>query len=131
MKIKIQHSNFISKGLTLSLCLSIGTAFGIISSLGQSTLAQSVNSSQGTNYQNNEQNGLGGGTFGNSFNPLDLIHRSNLSRSRNMGEFDQDTQNNLTSEADKFKKLQQERLLRQEQLQTQPSAPATNPTPNN
>lgn len=131
MKIKIQNSHFIGKSLTLALYLSLGTTFGIISSLGQSSLAQSVNPSSDSNYQNSEQNTLGGGTFGNSFNPLDIIHRANLSRSRDMGEFNQDTQNNLTSEADKFKRLQQERLLQQEQLQKQPSEPLTNPTSGN
>ena len=56
---------------------------------------------------------MGGSTFGNSFNPLDLIHRANLSTGRSTEEFSQESQQNLNNAADEFKRQQQERLNQQ------------------
>jgi hypothetical protein len=101
----------------------------MISSGGKSTLAQSVKPSTADDYQNSEQSVNGMGPLGNSLNPVDIIHRANLSRGRNMGEFNEDTSSGLTSEADKFKRLQRERLLQQEQVQNQPQAESTKTPP--
>jgi hypothetical protein len=121
---KIYHSTLKKLAVTLSLCLGATVVFG------QSTLAQSVNP-QSVNpmdnrdrdgYQSNEQNALGG-SFGNSFDAFDLIHRANMNRGRSAGEFQQDTDSGIRNAADEFKRQQNERLQ-----ERQPEA-VTNPNP--
>jgi hypothetical protein len=78
----------------------------------RSGLAQ-VNATTNNGYQANEQDALTGGTFGNTFNPMDLIHNSNFRRGRNSSEFQEDTQTELQNAADQFKRQQQESLRNQ------------------
>ncbi len=108
---------------TCALALGVIGAIAII----PTTLAQSIDLSDPTpdenTFQNNEQDG-NYGELGNIFNPLDLIHRANLGRSRNAGDFAEDTQTGLNRAAEDFKKLQQQQL----QEFSQPTAvPQTNP----
>jgi hypothetical protein len=73
-------------------------------------------------YQSNEQDSLyGEGLTG--INPLDLIHRAKLNNGRNAAEFDRDSQNNLNNSASEFKRLQQQRILQQNQAT--PTTPET------
>ena len=53
-----------------------------------------------------------------------IIHNANLSRSRNAGEFADDTRRNLQKAADEFKLLQQQRL--QQQINA-PASPGSDP----
>lgn len=101
--------------------LSLG--FGMITCLGQLSLAQTYNPDENT--QPNEESINGTSTFGNSFKPLDIIHRANLGRGRDMSEFNQDSQDNLNDAATEFKRLQQERL------QNSPAENSVNSTPSN
>ena len=106
MKIESQFSSFAYKRLAkITLSLSLGAAFGVISSFGQSTLAQSINP-QGSQYQSNEQDPRNS-TFGN-FNPLQLIHNANLGASRTAEEFNSDMEQSIKDAAAEFKRLQQE-----------------------
>ncbi|MBR8829434.1 MAG: hypothetical protein DSM107014_16315 [Gomphosphaeria aponina SAG 52.96 = DSM 107014] len=107
-----------------TLTLSLGTVLTILASLGQFTLAQSVN--QQDNYQSNEVDSFSGSSLGNgSLNPLDLIHRANLSNGRSVDEFTQDSSANINDAATEFKRKQQE------QLQNQQQQPASLSTPEN
>ncbi|MGK7876485.1 MAG: hypothetical protein AB4426_25280 [Xenococcaceae cyanobacterium] len=112
MKIKSQFSSFAAK---ITLSLSVGAALGIMSSFGQSTLAQSTNPQESDGYQSSEYDSLSGtSTFGNSFNPIDLIHRANLGPGRSAADFSSDLDRNINEAAAEFKRLQQERLLNQQ-----------------
>lgn len=92
--------------LTLSLSLLVGLGFWTESSMAQ------VNPNN-NGYQENEQDAMTGGTLGNSFNPMDLIHNSNFRRSRNSSEFQEDTNSELQNAAEKFKRQQQEAIQNQ------------------
>lgn len=64
-------------------------------------------------FPTNEQN-PNGSSFGNSFNPLDLIHRANMSNGRDAEEFNQDSSKNIKDAAAEFKRLQMQRLNNQQ-----------------
>jgi hypothetical protein len=91
---KIHRFNSKQFAIAFSFCL------GAIAFYGSSSLAQSTNSVNPIDnrdrdgYQSNEQDSMGN-TFGNSFNPFDLIHRANMSRGRTMGEFEQETDSGI------------------------------------
>ncbi len=127
MKIESQFSSFAYKRLAkITLNLSLGAAFGVMSSFGQSTLAQSINpqNPQGSDgYQSNEQD-PGGSSLGN-FDPFQMIHNANLGASRTAEEFNSDMEQGIKDAAAEFKRLQQERMLNQ-----QSGSPA-NPLPEN
>ncbi|XLQ12179.1 MAG: hypothetical protein KPI85_03570 [cyanobacterium endosymbiont of Epithemia adnata isolate EadnSB Bon19] len=98
-----------SINVPLRQLFSILIGFGTVSVIPQIILAQSVDVINEKNgYQSNEQESTG--ELGNIFNPMDLMHRSNLQRSRNAGDFAEDTNNNLNKAAQEFKLIQQKRL---------------------
>ncbi len=68
--------------------------------------------------------GLGGG-----FDPMSLIHNANLSRSRNVADFVDDSQRTLNEAADQFKLLQQQRLQEMQQSTDSATDPAIAPAP--
>jgi hypothetical protein len=99
----------------------LSTVLGIIA-LTPAVFAQTSDPAN-EGYQSNEQDSLyGEGLTG--INPLDLIHRAKLNNGRNSEEFDRDSQNNLNNSASEFKRLQQERILQQNQ-----GTPTTPETP--
>lgn len=101
-------------------CVLIG--LGTVGGIPQMVLAQSIDVINKDNgYQSNEQDPAG--EFGNIFNPMDLMHRSNLQRNRNAGDFAEDTNNNLNEAAQEFKLLQQRRL---QQNSSEPIPDSTN-----
>ncbi|NJM87537.1 MAG: hypothetical protein HC847_10410 [Hydrococcus sp. RU_2_2] len=121
----MKSHNLTSKKLISSLSLLIGSTVGTIALLGQTAFAQQVNSMDNRDrpeYQTNEQNTMGGGFGGNSFNAFDLIHRANMNRGRSMGEFQQETNSGMRSAAEEFKRQQNERLQMENQ-QSGSSAP--------
>lgn len=68
----------------------------------------------------NERSSFYGGGLGNGdFNPMQLIHQSQLGSLKDINEFTQEQNQNLTSEAEKFR-LEQLRRLQQ---QGQPGTP--------
>ena len=112
--------------------------FGIVPSWGEATLAQSTPSPDSpespvlptpTNTperDNSNREGVSGERrLGGSLNPFDLIHNSNLSRTRSLGEFAEDTEKNINSAAEEFKRL------RLQQLQEQPGEFSPDAAPEN
>ncbi|WP_267383701.1 hypothetical protein [Cyanobacterium sp. uoEpiScrs1] len=88
---------------------SILISLGLISGIPRVMLAQPIDVIDEENgYQNREQDPAG--ELGNIFNPMNLMHRSNLERSRNAGDFAEDTNNNLNKAAQEFKLIQQRKL---------------------
>ncbi|GBF82254.1 hypothetical protein [Aphanothece sacrum] len=86
----------------------IFTLLGILGGLTPLTLAQltnSVDKNVSTSNQNSDKDELQ-----NFFNPLDIMHRANLERSRDGQEFADDTRNSINKAAEEFKRLQQQRL---------------------
>ncbi len=69
---------------------------------------------EGGEFQKNSVDSLGESSFGGGFDPLQLIHNHNLRRSRGGAEFAEDSEVNLNNAAEQFKKLQQQRLLEQQ-----------------
>jgi hypothetical protein len=93
----------------------ITVALGTLLLNTPSVCAQSLSTSTSDgNFQSNEYDTTSGGSFGNSFNPLDLIHRANMSNGRDSQEFGQDSAENINNAAAEFKKLQLERLKNQQ-----------------
>lgn len=123
MKSKLWLSNLTSKSLAkIAYSLTLGVALGIMSCLGQSSLAQSPNSQTSEGYQSNEYDPLFG-SGGGSFNPIDLIHRANLSPSRTQDQFSDDSTQQIKDAATEFRREQQKRL----RLLQQQAQPVTNP----
>ncbi len=91
----------IAKKLVVFLTL-VGTIVG----LAPITVAQSIERVDKNPYQSNERNP--NGELGDFMNPLGLMHRANLERSRNGGEFAEDTMNNLSEAAKSFREAQRQ-----------------------
>lgn len=104
-----------SINLTLKKLVQVAIVLGLTTGFSSMTVAQSIDDVDKDVYQKNEQD-PDGGDLGNIFNPIDMMHRSNLQRSRTGSDFAEDTNNNLNKAAEEFKLLQQQRL------QAQPSA---------
>jgi hypothetical protein len=117
MKIESTVSRLIFQKVTLTFSLSLGLALGIVFTGEKSTVAQITQENEPVKYQSNERSTFG--DSGNGFNPIDMIHRTNLSRSRGQGEFEEDTQKNLNDAANQFKRMQQERLRNQQSQSTE------------
>ncbi|HAC64153.1 MAG TPA: hypothetical protein DCF68_11590 [Cyanothece sp. UBA12306] len=115
-----------SINLILKNLASVAIVLGVITGLSSITVAQSIDTVDKDVYQKNERD-ADGGDFGNIFNPIDMMHRSNLQRSRNGADFAEDTSNNLNKAAEEFKLLQQQRL----QAQPTTADPSSEPTSNN
>jgi hypothetical protein len=101
-------SNYVSK-IIVTVSFSLMGSLSLLVGLNSVASAQ-INSEATGAYQKNEQSTTGSSTFGNDFNPMNLIHNANLRRSRGGDEFRQDTANELDRAAEEFKKLQQQRL---------------------
>jgi hypothetical protein len=117
-----------NNNLILSFSLLLGTTVGALALLGQAAFAQqqvnSMDNRDRPNYQTNEQNSMGGGFGGNSFNAFELMHRANMNRGRTMSEFQQETNSGMRNAAEEFKRQQSERLQMQNQ-QTGSPAPVS------
>ncbi len=93
----------------LKIISTLLITFGIINIPVQ---AQNINDNQPDTFQSNEVNPL----YGESgFNPLDLIHNANFCRNRTSADFAEDTNKNLDTAADDFKKQQLQRLIEMQQ----------------
>jgi hypothetical protein len=55
----------------------------------------------------------GGGLFGESSNPMDLLHRAVLMNETSLSDFSRQNQGRMTTEADRFRSLQQEAMRQQ------------------
>ncbi len=94
---------FQAKQLGIILTL-VATTLG----LAPITLAQSIDQVDNSPYQSNERSP--NGELGDFMNPLGLMHRANLERSRSGGEFAEDTQQNLSEAAKSFREAQRQLL---------------------
>jgi hypothetical protein len=65
----------------------------------------------------------GGGAFGESGSPFDLIHRAVLMNGTSLSDFSNQNQNRMTTEAANFRQQQQEALRRQNEAATTPVTP--------
>lgn len=101
----------------LTLSLTFVSTLGLMLSVARSTLAQSASSQDlPQSYQTNEKGSLSG-SFGNDFNPFDLIHNARFANGRSNEEFDSDSNQNIDDAALEFKRQQQQLILEK----TQPS----------
>ncbi len=96
-------NKFMTKKLVVFLTL-LGTTVGF----APLTIAQSIEQVDRDPYQSNERNP--NGDLGDFMNPLGLMHRANLERSRNGGEFAEDTRDNLSEAAKSFREAQRQLL---------------------
>ncbi|MDJ0591527.1 MAG: hypothetical protein QNJ72_16260 [Pleurocapsa sp. MO_226.B13] len=106
--------------------LSIAIALTLLAGFNASTLAQSGGNNDG--YQSNEKSDIFGDTP-SGLNPLDLMHRAQQLNGRSAAEFNADSQGQLDNSVSDFKRLQQQRILeQQQQLEINPATPATSET---
>ncbi len=100
----------------LNILLSLGIITTLIPGYTDSAVAQ-YESSQEPVYQSNEKDSLyGDGISG--LDPMQLIHRANLSNGRSFEEFNQDSILQIQDSASQFKLLQQQKILEQYQQQS-------------
>lgn len=109
----------IRSAITLSLTCASG--LGLMLFIPRSTLAQSAPSQDlPQTYQTNEKGSLSG-TFGNDFNPFDLIHSARFANGRSNEEFDSDSNENINDAALEFKRQQQQLILEKVQPSNNPA----------
>ena len=96
----------------MGMSVSLGVVLASISSWG--TASAQYRPPEDDGFQSNEQDSLFGGNS-TGLNPLDLIHRANLSNERSLEEFSSESETNIKDSASEFKRLQRERLIQQQQ----------------
>lgn len=97
-------------------------AVALVAGLNAPISAQPVDNNEG--YTSNEKDSLYGDAPA-GLNPLDLIHRSQQLNRRNAAEFGQESEVQLDNSASDFKRLQQQRLLEQQQRSLENSTEST------
>ncbi|MDJ0507820.1 MAG: hypothetical protein QNJ64_00970 [Crocosphaera sp.] len=105
-----------TKKVALVLTL-LGTTLGVV----PVAVAQSIDQVDKNPYQSNERNP--NGELGDFMNPLGLMHRANLQRSRNGGEFAEDTYDNLNEAARSFREAQMRAIEAQQSPQNSAEVP--------
>ncbi|MGF1591045.1 MAG: hypothetical protein ACFCU7_17725 [Pleurocapsa sp.] len=103
----------------LSLSLALGMALTLVAGFNSSAVAQTRTDEQG--YQSNEKDPLYGDAPG-GLNPMDLMHRAQQLNGPSAAEFNQESQVRINNSVSDFKRLQQQRILEQQQ-----STPTTEP----
>ncbi|NJL52100.1 MAG: hypothetical protein HC930_07555 [Hydrococcus sp. SU_1_0] len=110
------------------VCWATAIAVTAIAGFNSAALAQGSNDD---GYQSNEKSGIYGDAP-SGLDPLDIIHRAQQINGRSAVEFDRESQAQIDNSALDFKRLQQQRILEQQQSQ-QPvtkekvNSPATSP----
>ncbi len=102
---------------TLNILVSLGIITTLIPGYTRSALAQYESSGEPV-YQSNEKDSLYGDSI-TGIDPMQLIHRANLSNGRSFEEFNQESILQIQDSASQFKLLQQQKIL--EQYQQQPT----------
>ena len=95
----------------LSFVFGLGIALATVAGFNSLAVAQSSAGDLG--YQSNEKDP----TYGD-FNPLDLMHRAQQLNGRSAAEFYQESEVQINNSANDFKRLQQQRILEQQQQPT-------------
>ena len=103
------------------LLWSAGMAIAMIASFSSPGLAQAGTDDQG--YQSSEKNGIYGDAP-SGLNPLDIMHRAQQMNRRSSEEFNEESQAQINNSVSDFKRLQQQRILQQQQSATQVEAEA-------
>ena len=102
--------------MKLKIATSLLVSLGLIHLFNIPANAQNANISDQSPYQSNEQNPI----YGDSeFNPWDFIHNATLFNRRSSGDFAEDTNNQLNTATDEFKKQQLQKLMEMEQQNEQ------------
>ncbi|MFB2894909.1 hypothetical protein ACE1CI_18530 [Aerosakkonemataceae cyanobacterium BLCC-F50] len=111
----------------IALGLLAGTTFSILLS-PETTLAQNLTTDPSQDYQK-QGDAINGGT-GQTFDPLNLIHNSNLRPSQSLEEFNQEQKQNLDEAATQFRAIQRQRLQLPDRLidRLNPNTPTENTT---
>ncbi|ELS01818.1 hypothetical protein Xen7305DRAFT_00015240 [Xenococcus sp. PCC 7305] len=93
------------------IAIALGLGVAVAFSLASTARSQYVDpNDQG--YQSGEKDALyGDGITG--INPMDLIHRANLSGGLSAEEFNEQSQGQIQNSAAEYRRLQQERILQQ------------------
>lgn len=86
---------------------SVTLTVGLISMIGLSPAFSQTSLDQEEPYPSTERDTFSS-ELGDGLNPLDLIHRSNFSRSRSLEEYRIDQQQDLDSAASEFRQQQQQ-----------------------
>ena len=105
----------------LSLIFGLGLALATVA--GYNSLAVAQSSADDLGYQSNEKDPTYGDAPG-GLNPLDLMHRAQQLNGRSAAEFNAESEAQINNSATDFKRLQQQRILEQQQ---QPATPVESP----
>lgn len=107
----------------LGMGMSLGIIVTVIAGFNSVAVAQSKYDNDG--YQSNEKSGV----FGDApsgLDPVELMHRAQQANRRSQAEFDADSQGQLDNSVSDFKRLQQQRILeQQQQLEVNPGETQT------
>ena len=99
--------------------LGLGIILTLAAGLNSSTFAQSQYE-RDNGYQSNEKDSIYGDAPG-GLNPVDLIHRAQQQNRRSTSEFEADSQGQLNNSVSDFKRMQQQKILEQQQSPTEPA----------
>ena len=105
-----------------SLVFGLGVVLTSVAGFNSLVVAQS--SADDLGYQSNEKDP----TYGNApggLNPMDLMHRAQQLNGRSAAEFNQESEAQTNNSANDFKRLQQQRILEQQQPTTPVESPET------
>ena len=108
----------------LSTSLSLGVILTLVAGFSSSTSAQSKYEKD-NGYQSNEKSGVFGDTP-SGLDPVELMHRAQQANGRSAAEFEADSQGQLDSSVSDFKRLQQQRILEQQQPAVNTQEPEQN-----
>ena len=104
--------------------LVFGLELVLTSVAGFNSLVVAQSSADDLGYQSNEKDP----TYGNApggLNPMDLMHRAQQLNGRSAAEFNQESEAQINNSANDFKRLQQQRILEQQQPTTPVESPET------
>lgn len=107
----------------LNMLVSLGIITTLIPGYTHPALAQYESPNEPV-YQSNEKDSLFGDSI-TGIDPMQLIHRANLSNGRSFEEFNQESSLQIQDSASQFKLLQQQKILEQyqQQLTESPAEP--------
>ena len=108
---------FKNRSSRISLVFGLGLALTSVAGFNSFAVAQS--SADDLGYQSNEKDPTYGDAPG-GLNPLDLMHRAQQLGGRSAAEFNQESQVQINNSANDFKRLQQQRILEQQQPTANP-----------
>ncbi|MBE9222173.1 hypothetical protein IQ215_05630 [Cyanobacterium stanieri LEGE 03274] len=85
-------------------------SLGLVMGYGNLASAQNINSNQDDIFQSNEQNSL----YGDSINPMQLIHNANMMNRMSGAPSPEERGNNIRNAAQSFRERQLQRMMEME-----------------